>query len=73
MALEKISLEKAKEIAEEKGLKPGKVKGAGGIQFTKGDNENIEVIDWDEFEEVMNKENLAVFESNGWMKLQRDD
>ena len=35
MAMEKIDFAKAKTIAEKKGLKPGKVKGTEGIQFTK--------------------------------------
>ena len=34
MAMEKIEFAKAKVIAEKKGLKPGKVKGTNGIQFT---------------------------------------
>ena len=55
MAMEKITFEKAKTIAEKKGLKPGKVKGTNGIQFTKGTNNRLNVISWDEFEKLLNE------------------
>ena len=42
MAMEKISFDKAKTIAKKKGLKPGKVKGTSGIQFTKGTNNRLD-------------------------------
>jgi len=72
MTMEKISTTKAKEIADEKGLKPGKVKGTDGIQFTKGGNERIEEITWDEFEETLEERGLAVYESGGWMKIMEE-
>ena len=71
MAMEKISVEKAKKIAKEKGLKPGRVKGTKGVQFTKGKNPRLEIIDWDEFEATLKKRNLAVWNWNGWMKIQK--
>ena len=71
MAMEKISFDKAKTIAEKKGLKPGKVKGTSGIQFTKGTNNRLDVISWGEFEEILNKRKLAVYESDGWMKIMK--
>ena len=49
MVMERIDLEKAKTIAKNKGLKPGKVKGTSGIQFTKGKNNRLDVIEWAEF------------------------
>jgi len=69
MAMEKISVSKAKEIAKSKGLKPGLVKGTDGIQFTKGNNDRLEVVSWDEFEEKLEERGLAVYESGGWMKI----
>lgn len=71
MVMQKISLDDAKKIASKKGLKPGKVKGTEGIQFTKGKNERIEVVDWDEFEKLLKKRKLAIYESNGWMKIMK--
>ena len=68
MSMEKISVSEAREIAEEKGLKPGLVKGTDGIQFTKGNNPRLETISWNEFEEKLDERGLAVFESGGWMK-----
>ena len=50
MVMEPITVDKAKTIAGKKGLKPGRVKGTNGIQFTKGGNSRLEVIDWAEFE-----------------------
>ena len=71
MAMEKIDFAKAKTIAEKKGLKPGKVKGTEGIQFTKGNNNRLDVISWDEFEKILAKRGLSVYESGGWMKIMK--
>ncbi len=71
MVMEKITLEKAKVIADKKGLVPGKVKGTEGVQFTKGKNDRLTVIDWAEFETVIAKRNLAIYESGGWMKIMK--
>ncbi len=73
MSMEKISVEKAKEIAEEKDLEPGLVKGTEGIQFTKGNNDRIKTVDWDEFEEKLDERGLAVYESGGWMKIMSEE
>ena len=69
MAMERITIAKAKQIAKIKGLNPGKVKGTEGVQFTKGTNGRLDVISWDEFEAILKKWNLAVYESGGWMKI----
>lgn len=71
MVMEQISLDKAKEIAKKKGLKPGRVKGTNGVQFTKGNNPRLEIISWDEFEKTLAKRGLAVYESGGWMKIMK--
>ena len=71
MVMEKISLSKAKVIAKKKGLKPGRVKGTEGIQFTKGDNDRLEIVPWDVFEKTLKARKLAVFESGGWMKIMK--
>jgi len=71
MAMEKIEFAKAKVIADKKGLKPGKVKGTSGIQFTKGTNTRLNVISWEEFEDLLNTRGLAVYESAGWMKIMK--
>lgn len=71
MVMEPISVESAIEKAKKKGLKPGRVKGTRGIQFTKGRNNRLEVITWDEFRETLSKRRLQVFESSGWMKIMK--
>ncbi len=71
MVMEPISVEKAMEIAKKKGIKPGRVKGTNGIQFTKGRNSRLEVIDWAEFKTTLSKRRLAVYESGGWMKIMK--
>lgn len=71
MAMKKISVDEAKSIASKKRLKPGKVKGTSGIQFTKGNNPRLQTIDWDEFEKTLNSHGLAVYESGGWMKIMK--
>ena len=42
-----------------------------GIQFTKGRNARLEVIDWSTFEQVLKKRRLQVHESGGWMKIMK--
>lgn len=71
MVMEPISFEKAKEIARKKGLKPGRVKGTNGIQFTKGRNARLQTIDWNEFKATLTKRKLQVYESGGWMKIMK--
>lgn len=72
MVMQEISISKAKAICAEKGLEPGLVKGTeDGIQFTKGRNDRIEMISWDEFENILRRKNLAIYESNGWMKIMK--
>jgi hypothetical protein len=69
--MEPISVDKAVDIAKRKGLKPGRVKGTDGIQFTKGRNSRLEIIDWDEFKTTLSKRRLQVYESGGWMKIMK--
>jgi hypothetical protein len=71
MVMEEISVARARQIATKKGLKPGRVKGTHGVQFTKGKNNRLEVIDWDDFESTLNKRKLSVYESGGWMKIMK--
>ena len=67
--MEKITIEKARVIASNRGLKPGRVKGTDGVQFTKGKNNRLDVIGWDDFEVALKERKLAVYESGGWMKI----
>ena len=67
----KIGMDKARMIATNKGLKPGRVKGTEGVQFTKGNNNRLDVISWDEFEKIVAKRKLAIYESGGWMKIMK--
>lgn len=71
MVMEPISVESAIENAKKKGLRPGRVKGTKGIQFTKGRSKRIEVISWDEFRETLRKRRLQVYESSGYMKIMK--
>ncbi len=71
MVMEPVSIEEAIEKAKKKGLRPGRVKGTDGIQFTKGRNNRIEVITWDEFRTTLSERQLEVFDSNGFMKIMK--
>ncbi len=66
-----IALERAKEIATEKNLKPGKVRGTMEIEFTRGTSPRVDVIDWPEFESILNHKNLEIHEGGGFMKLMK--
>jgi hypothetical protein len=71
MVMEPVSVESAIEKAKKKGLKPGRVKGTQGIQFTKGRSKRIEVIGWDEFRETLKERKLQVYQSGGSMKIMK--
>ncbi len=71
MVMEPVSVEEAIEKAKKKGLRPGRVKGTDGVQFTKGRNNRIEVITWDEFRTTLADRQLEVFDSNGFMKIMK--
>jgi len=66
-----ISLDRAKEIATEKSLKPGKVRGTTEIEFTRGGSPRVEVIDWPEFEQILATKDLEIHEGGGFMKLMK--
>ena len=66
-----ISVDRAKEIAAEKGLKPGKVRGTTEVEFTRGGSPRVEVIDWPEFEQIVPPRGLEIHESGGFMKLMK--
>ena len=69
MVMKEIDVDGARKIAEEKGLKPAKVRGTEHIQFTRGGNDRLEVISWDEFAKLLKERGLAIYESSGWMKI----
>lgn len=71
MAMTQINMGKAKQIADQKNLKPGKVIGTAGVQFTKGNNKRLQVISWGDFENALDNRGLAVYESKGWMKIMK--
>jgi len=71
VTMEPISVDRAIEIARKKGLKPATVKGTEGIQFTNGRNRRLDVIDWEEFKRLLAERKLQVYESGGWMKIQK--
>ena len=70
-ALRQIDFDTAKRIAEEKGLRPAKVKGTATLRFSRPDNERMDFITWDEFQKVAISRRLSVYEGGGWMKLMR--
>ena len=73
MVMAKISIEKAKDIANRKGLKPGRVRATrSGVQLTKGNNPNVEIVTWDEFEKNLKDRRLAIYEWNGWLKIMKE-
>lgn len=63
VGLEKIDSKEVRAICEKQRLKPGRVKKTEGIQFTRGRNSNIEILDWNEFEEALRIRRLAVYAS----------
>lgn len=75
MAMTMIDLDKAKKIAFEKRLRPARVIGTKNnyIQFKSeiDNNPRLEVIDWGEFKDYLKERKVAIYESNGWMKIMK--
>ncbi len=71
MAMSMIDLERAKTLANKKGLKPGMVIGRSEVHFTTENNRRLRIIDWETFNESLDDKKLAVYESNGWMKIMK--
>jgi hypothetical protein len=67
--MKEITIEKAKGIADEKGLHPGLVRNTEVVQFTKGGNPRISIISWSRFEDILKSRGLRIMENNGWMKI----
>ncbi len=72
MTMKQISVERAKEIANEKNLAPAMVDKTDGIlQFTKkgGGSDRLKEVGWDLFKNKLEERKLAIYESGGWMKI----
>lgn len=69
--LRKIEFDEARQIATQKGLQPGRVRGTDQVRFTKGGSDRVEVIDWTAFEQTVVRRDLGIYESGGWMKIMR--
>jgi len=74
MSMKKISINEAKEIADEYDLHPAKVKSSEVVNIRKKPNENLKDIDWDEFQRILNEKNLAVYkaEESDFLKIMKD-
>lgn len=72
MALQKITVEKAKELAKTAGVKPVVIKGTEILRFMKKESPNFQEISWEKFEEIVNKANLAVYANGTWMKILKE-
>jgi len=69
--LRQIDFEETRRIAGQKGLRPGRVRGTEQVRFTKGGSDRVEVIDWTSFEQTVERRNLGIYESGGFMKIMR--
>lgn len=70
--MKKLTVEEARAISKAKGLLPGKVRGTTIVQFTYGDTKTVEVIEWDEFADILEREGKAVFYEKGFMRVMRE-
>jgi len=69
--LREIDLEEAKRIAVSRGILPSRVRGTSTLRFSNGRNDRLEIIDWTEFERILTRRQLGIYESGGWMKLMK--
>ena len=69
--LREIDIEEAKRIAASRGILPSRVRGTSTLRFSNGTNDKLEIIDWIEFEKILTRRLLGIFESGGWMKLMK--
>jgi len=72
MNMERISLEKTRELSQKAGLTPCRVKGSTVVQLRKNPNDRMEDISWEEFDEALKSKRLAVYAApSGYMKIMR--
>jgi hypothetical protein len=67
--IKKLTMDETKVFVSRNGLKPGCIKGTDNIVIMKGNNKNVEIIDWNDFEHILEKKGLAVYESDGSLKI----
>ena len=74
MSMLKISIEEARRIADQYGLKACRVKGTGVVNIRKHTNSNTVDITWDEFEKELNKKKLALYkaEKSNFLKIMKE-
>lgn len=74
MTMQKISIAKVIEIAEQYGLHPCRVKGTKGVNIRIRDNPRMEDMSWEEFEETLKRRGLAVYkaEKSDFLKIMKD-
>lgn len=73
MGMREIEVAKAIQIAQEKGLRPARVKGTDIIQFTRqrASTPRFDLIEWNNFQSTLETRGLGVYESGGWMKIMK--
>jgi len=70
--MRKVTFAEARRIAEEKGVRPARVRGTSVLRFMKVPHGPLEEIAWDEFESIAKARGIAVYESAGWMRIMRE-
>lgn len=65
MTMKKISMKELKDIAQKYKLQPCKVKGIDVLSIKKrtSPSERFDIIDWSEFEKILNERKLAVYKA----------
>ncbi len=72
--MEKLTRERVIEFAEKYSLKPIVIKGSDVVQLAKKESDRYQPISWDEFFDILEKKNLAVYISKGgYMRIMGDD
>jgi hypothetical protein len=67
--MRKITFEEAKALAESKGLKPTRLKGAEVISFVRDYGTRYAPISWDEVKRIVEESGGEFYDNNGWIRI----
>ena len=71
MVMNEISVQRAKELALQKDLVPGRKINREGLQFAKRNRTDFIPLTWEECERVLSTRDLSIYGTGGWLKIRK--
>ncbi len=67
--MRKITFEEAKKIAENKNLKPARLKGTEVISFVRDYGTRYVPLTWEEMRRIIEENDSEIYDNNGWIRI----